>query len=227
MIDYFPGQRWLSNTESELGLGTVLDTDHRTVTIHFPASDETRVYARQTAPLSRIAFEPGDTIRIQGGISVKVTDVTEQDNLLFYKATSDNGEEGIISESQLDNFMQLNRPSERLFGGQIDSGKWFELRYQTMQHINRLSHSEIRGLTGGRVSLIPHQLYIAHEVASRYAPRVLLADEVGLGKTIEAGMILHQQVITGRAQRIIIVVPETLVHQWLVEMMRRFNLFFS
>jgi ATP-dependent helicase HepA len=55
----------------------------------------------------------------------------------------------------------------------------------------------------------------------------LLADEVGLGKTIEAGMIIHQQVLAGRAERILIVVPETLQHQWLVEMMRRFNLHFS
>ncbi|MDG4869085.1 SNF2-related protein, partial [Guyparkeria sp. 1SP6A2] len=61
----------------------------------------------------------------------------------------------------------------------------------------------------------------------RYAPRVLLADEVGLGKTIEAGMIIHQQVLSGRAERILIVVPETLQHQWLVEMLRRFNLRFS
>ena len=65
------------------------------------------------------------------------------------------------------------------------------------------------------------------QVAQRHAPRVLLADEVGLGKTIEAGMIIHQQVLSGRAERILIVVPETLQHQWLVEMMRRFNLHFS
>jgi ATP-dependent helicase HepA len=45
--------------------------------------------------------------------------------------------------------------------------------------------------------LIPHQLYIAHEVGKRFAPRVLLADEVGLGKTIEAGLIIHQQLKTG------------------------------
>jgi len=50
---------------------------------------------------------------------------------------------------------------------------------------------------------------------------------VGLGKTIEAGLILHQQLLTERAHRILIVVPETLVHQWLVEMLRRFNLYFS
>ncbi|MCK4586621.1 MAG: hypothetical protein KAU29_04735, partial [Gammaproteobacteria bacterium] len=47
----------MSNTESELGLGSVLAIDHRTVTIHFPATDDTRVYARQTAPLTRIVFE--------------------------------------------------------------------------------------------------------------------------------------------------------------------------
>jgi ATP-dependent helicase HepA len=64
-------------------------------------------------------------------------------------------------------------------------------------------------------------------VGRRHAPRVLLADEVGLGKTIEAGMILHQQLLSGAAERVLIVVPETLQHQWLVEMLRRFNLRFS
>jgi len=96
-----------------------------------------------------------------------------------------------------------------------------------LQQRHRLAHSELTGLTGCRTSLIPHQLYIAHEVANRYAPRVLLADEVGLGKTIEAGLILHHQLLTERARRILIVVPETLVHQWLVEMLRRFNLHFK
>ncbi len=83
------------------------------------------------------------------------------------------------------------------------------------------------GLRGQRTSLIPHQLHIAHDVGRRHAPRVLLADEVGLGKTIEAGMILHQQLLSGAAERVLIVVPETLQHQWLVEMLRRFNLRFS
>jgi len=48
-----------------------------------------------------------------------------------------------------------------------------------------------------------------------------------LGKTIEAGLILHHQLLTGRTRRVLIVVPESLVHQWLVEMLRRFNLKFS
>ncbi|HED18888.1 MAG TPA: RNA polymerase-associated protein RapA, partial [Gammaproteobacteria bacterium] len=141
--------------------------------------------------------------------------------------TDEDGKTVQLEEGRLNNFIQLNRPTERLFSGQIDKDAWFELRYQSLQQLNRLAKSDLYGLTGCRTSLIPHQLYIAHEVANRYAPRVLLADEVGLGKTIEAGLILHHQLLTERARRILILVPESLLHQWLVEMLRRFNLYFS
>jgi ATP-dependent helicase HepA len=50
---------------------------------------------------------------------------------------------------------------------------------------------------------------------------------VGLGKTIEAGLIVHQQLHAGRAQRVLVLVPPALQHQWLVEMLRRFNLRFA
>ena len=75
----------------------------------------------------------------------------------------------------------------------------------------------MRGFVGGRIDLIPHQLYIAQEVANRQAPRVMLSDEVGLGKTIEACLILHRLLLSGRANRILVLVPESLVHQWFVE----------
>jgi SNF2 family DNA or RNA helicase len=68
--------------------------------------------------------------------------------------------------------------------------------------------------------VIPHQFFILHEVASRQAPRVLLADEVGLGKTIEACLIIQRLLAVGKAQRVLILVPETLVHQWFVELLR-------
>ncbi|RLA19468.1 MAG: RNA polymerase-associated protein RapA [Gammaproteobacteria bacterium] len=55
----------------------------------------------------------------------------------------------------------------------------------------------------------------------------MLADEVGLGKTIEAGLILHHRLHIGLSERILVIVPESLLHQWLVEMLRRFNLRFS
>ncbi len=227
MYTFTPGQRWISQAELQMGLGTVVSTDHRTVTILFLANDETRVYAKQTAPLSRVEFAIGDQIHAHDGWSLQVTSVDEAEGLLTYSGIRDDGSQARLEEGQLDNLIQLNQPIERLLSGQIDPVKLFELRYQTLQHANRLGHSDLHGLSGVRTSLIPHQLYIAHEVANRYAPRVLLADEVGLGKTIEAGLILHQQLLTERARRILIVVPETLLHQWLVEMLRRFNLSFS
>lgn len=227
MNEFVVGQRWINDAELQLGLGTVVDVEHRTVTIVFLATGETRTYAKQTAPLSRVRFSQGDQIQSHSGDGLTVTRVESKDGLLLYHGVDASAAAATLPESELDNFMQLSRPTERLFAGQIDADKWFELRYQTWQQISQLNHSELRGLSGGRTSLIPHQLYIAHEVANRYAPRVLLADEVGLGKTIEAGLILHHQLLTGRAQRILIVVPESLLHQWLVEMLRRFNLHFS
>jgi len=227
MSTFIPGQRWLNYAELTLGLGTVLSVDLRTVTLVFLASGETRTYAMQSAPLNRVRFNEGDTIRGHAGTSIRVSSVQEQDGLLIYKGIDETDTLIEIHEGELDSHVQLNHPAERLFTGQLDDDAWFELRYQTLLHQNRLGHSSLRGLTGGRTSLIPHQLYIAHEVANRHAPRVLLADEVGLGKTIEAGLILHQQLLTERAQRVLIVVPESLLHQWLVEMLRRFNLSFS
>jgi len=225
MHDITPGQRWISDTELDMGLGIVLAAEHRTISILFPATGEQRTYARQTAPLTRVVFAPGDTIQNQQNETLRVRSVEEQDGLLFYCGKTSGGETTVWPEGQLDHCIQLNRPRERLLAAQVDANKWFELRYQTLQHTNRLAHSDLYGLI--RTSLIPHQLFIAHEVAKRYAPRVLLADEVGLGKTIEAGLILHQQLLTERARRVLIVVPEALVHQWLVEMLRRFNLRFS
>ena len=227
MQDFIPGQRWISDTELQMGLGTVLCTDHRTVTICFVANGETRVYAKQTAPLTRVRFAIGDSVISHEGWGMTVERVSEDGGLLTYHGIREDGSPASLPEGELSHFIQLSRPTERLFAGQVDHDKWFELRYQTLRHAQRLAQSELYGLTGNRTSLIPHQLYIAHEVANRYAPRVLLADEVGLGKTIEAGLILHHQLLTERAQRVLIVVPESLVHQWLVEMLRRFNRHFS
>lgn len=210
-----------------MGLGVVTEAEQRTVSLLFPATGEQRTYASQTAPLTRVRVADGDTIQNLAGETLTVVSHKEMDGLITYTVLDDNGNTKELAEGELNHRMQLSRPTDRLFSGQIDSDKAFQLRYLSRIHANRNIHSEVRGLAGGRTSLLPHQLYIAHEVARRYAPRVLLADEVGLGKTIEAGLVIHQQLLTERAHRVLIVVPETLVHQWLVEMLRRFNLHFS
>lgn len=225
--DFIPGQRWVSVAELQMGLGTVTRVEGRTITVYFLATGESRTYAADTAPLTRLEFAPGDRVHSIEEWSMQVTDIVEEDGLLRYLGVRDDGSEAELPEGLLDCNVQLSRPRERLLSGQLDRANWFELRYSTLQHLNRLGHLDVRGLFGPRTTLLPHQLYIAHEVANRHAPRVLLADEVGLGKTIEAGLILHHQILTERVRRVLILVPETLVHQWLVEMLRRFNLQFS
>ena len=227
MQSFIPGQRWVSGAEPALGLGMVIGVEHRTVTLVFPAVGETRSYAREGAPLSRVAFAPGDAVLDSSGGNLIVETVSERDGLLTYHGRDEQEQPRSLDERDLDAGMQLNRPAERLFSHQFDAVHLYDLRYDSWRHRHRLAQSDLYGLTGCRTSLIPHQLYIAHEVAGRFAPRVLLADEVGLGKTIEAGLILHQQLLTERAQRVLVLVPDSLVHQWLVEMLRRFNLKFS
>ena len=115
MDDYIPGQRWVNHAELQLGLGTVLSVELRTVTLVFLASGETRTYSRQTAPLSRVLFAPGDRIRTHEGWSLKVDDVKEHDGLLTYTGSNDAGDSIDLPEGQLDSHLQLNRPAERLF----------------------------------------------------------------------------------------------------------------
>ena len=210
-----------------MGLGIVVEADARHITLHYPAIEEDRIYATSSAPLARIAFQIGDEITNLEQETLEVKAVEEMKGLLYYLADDTAGEERIIPESQLGAQVQLESPTQRLFSGQFDKNRLFELRAATLHYRHVQQKSEARGLIGSRTSLLPHQVYIAHQVANRYAPRVLLADEVGLGKTIEAGMILHHQLETGMSSRCLIVVPEPLLHQWLVEMLRKFNLHFS
>jgi ATP-dependent helicase HepA len=227
MEQFIPGQRWISNTESELGLGLILDVAHKRVTVLFLACDEKRMYAQDNAPLTRVRFSAGDVIESIDEYKVIVTGLTEQDGLITYLGKDEDGQDVQLDEVELNHHIQFNKPQDRLFIGQVDPTAWFLLRYETWRRLQQHQQSPVKGLLGGRASLIPHQLFIAHESANRSAPRIMLADEVGLGKTIEAGLILHHRLINGLSSRVLIIVPETLLHQWLVEMLRRFNLRFS
>ena len=227
--EFAVGQRHLSDTESELGLGVVIDVDDRCVHILFPQSEETRVYAKNSAPLSRVVFKIGDSISDQDGNSYTVAGVDEVMGVLKYSVADD--EDGTphkpIMETRLAANITLAKPLERLLAGRIERSDWYELRQDILRMQSALAGHPLKGMMGARVDIIEHQLYIAHEVGKRLAPRVLLADEVGLGKTIEAGLIIHQQLLTGKADRVLILVPDSLQYQWMIELRRRFNLNFA
>ncbi len=224
MHQFLPGQRWLSETQGDLGLGQVIAVDERCVHVAFPATGQTRLYALRNAPLVRAELDPGERIRDRTGRVLTVRARETAAGLIAYRCEDLDGISCTLPEWELDDHIHLNRPQHRLLSGRIDRDLWFTLRLETWLAGMHQAASPVLGLVGPRIGPIPHQLFIAAEVAGRYAPRVLLADEVGLGKTIEAGLILHRMLLTGRASRVLILVPEPLLHQWLVEMRRRFNL---
>jgi len=228
MNDFYPGQRWLSETEIEFGIGTILAVENRRVTVLYRATMETRVYATHSAPLSRVRFEIGDEVRANDGATLIVEQIEANEHaVLTYHGTDTNGQACSLAEVDIDHHLEIHDPASRLLAGQIDDPRWFTLRLLARQYEGLIWQSPVRGLQGARISLVPHQLYIANQAAQRSVARALLADEVGLGKTIEACLILHRRIVQGQCERALIIVPPALVNQWLVELLRRFTLSFS
>lgn len=217
------GQRWVVDSEPDLGLGIIVGESTRTVDLFFEQGDCERRYAKEEAPLTRIVFEVGDTVDLAGGEQKMVKEVFEQDGLVLYLCAEE-PEDQFIPETKLSGAIQLNQPFMRLMTGQIDKPAWFAFRRQLDSAVGRTWRSRLNGLLGTRASLIPHQLYIAWTACSYDQVRVLLADEVGLGKTIEAGMILTRMIKSERIARALIAVPDALQVQWLVELIRKFDL---
>ena len=161
------------------------------------------------------------------GSVLTVTTLQEQGGVITYEAEAASGDHHSVVETELDAHIELNTPIERLLNNQLGKPRDFGLRMTTLEHAAAGAGFGLGGLLGPRTALLSHQLYVAANIGKRFAPRVLLADEVGLGKTIEAGLILTQQLHRQRVRRVLVLVPETLAHQWLVEMQRRFHLAFS
>lgn len=220
MSEIVPGQRWVVDTQPELGLGVVIATDRRSVTLAFPQAECERVYATEKAPLTRITFEVHDEIHLADGTVTTVQGVREQDGLVVYQTA----EGQWLPEPALSGEIHVNQPFLRLLTGQLDAAKWFAFRRQLDAAMARSWRSRLGGLLGIRANLIAHQLWVAWSACEREQVRVLLADEVGLGKTIEAGMILSRMLRFDRVQRALILVPDALQVQWLVELVRRFSL---
>jgi SNF2 family DNA or RNA helicase len=70
----------------------------------------------------------------------------------------------------------------------------------------------------------PHQIRAFQRMYDNWPPKLLVADEVGLGKTIEAGLLLRQAWLSGRAKRILILTPRAVLNQWQIELRDKFNL---
>lgn len=139
-----------------------------------------------------------------------------------YRIAYDDGLNALASESDL-----LPAPigaddtlAARLLSGRTDPYALFSARHRLAVAINRCNRQVggLRALLASRIDLHPHQAFVAGTVILDPVRRYILADEVGLGKTIEAGIILHDLLSRRPDARILILTPGPLTRQWLCEM---------
>ena len=221
-IKYTIGQRWYSQTEPELGLGIITELEDKYLSILFPLCQEARKYNANSHPLKRYKLEINDSTLDLSGNDQVVKDFQVKDNLYYYQLGSE-----IICETQLDAKIDLSGAKERLFSGNSDPLEYYRLRYETQLLKRKYQEFPYKHFLGPAIRLIPHQLYIADQVINMSKPKVMLCDEVGLGKTIEACLILHSLIRSEQVQNALIIVPESLTNQWFVELFKKFYLSFN
>ena len=115
-------------------------------------------------------------------------------------------------------------PWDKLRAGQFDNPKDFLLRQLAWQFALGNTGGE---LTNSRTQLLPHQILLTHDVIKMSRRRLLIADEVGLGKTIETGMVIRELIARGEARRVLILCPAGLIKNWQNELRGCFRLEFE
>ena len=172
--------------------------------------------------LEATPFGIGDQVmRSDGGVGVVVGNVSTQTyptaKVAFADGTSSNVAEMALRPATLDD------PIERFRANQVGTATEFNLRSVAADLWTRHLHDSLVSLSHARVDLKPHQVSVVHRVTSSYPHRFLLSDEVGLGKTIEAAMIVKELRARGLARRVLILVPSGLARQWQFELKTKFN----
>jgi ATP-dependent helicase HepA len=219
---FVSGQRWLSQTEPELGLGLVLKTEADRVTIMFPSTETTRVYTVEGPPLTRVKFSVGDVLKTQEGKNFTVEMIEEKDGTVIYFSKGKK-----IEESRLSDSLTFSKPYDRLLNAQVEEKQIYNLRHRALYRRFKTYRAPLRGLLQGRYIARAHQLHVVNQATRLQHPRVLLADESGMGKTVEAGLILQRLRIFGSAVRVLLLAPQSLLWRTETELQRRFEFTFQ
>ncbi|MHA1525565.1 MAG: helicase-related protein, partial [Promethearchaeota archaeon] len=149
-----------------------------------------------------------------------------QHGRISYEVLFENGKKEQINEYEI--YSSYASPVEALFNRQVpDPPQNFLIKYWSNLFYSYYTSYQIKCITNSRLTLMPHQINVAHRLSEEYFPRVILADEVGLGKTIEAGIYIKEMMARNLVERILIIVPATLVKQWQFEMSNKFNIQFT
>src|SRR5579862_5877253 len=103
--EFHSGQRWISESEPELGLGTIVRAASRTVVTEFKAAGQTREYARNNAPLRRVRFRAGDVIENRKRQQLSIESVGERGSILYYRGGTQE-----FCETDLSDTISFNKP---------------------------------------------------------------------------------------------------------------------
>lgn len=216
---WHPGDRLTHRFNPELGPGVVREIHGRTVVVDFPQAGQTLSLASSTNALVPFTLAPGSRARL----------ATDGETVIVESC-----QRGICRladgrDVSIDDLWPLPvelSPLERLSRGQIDTFEDFANRLDGLRLLRLREADGLGSFLGGRIQLFPHQLYAAERACHSDPVRWLLADEVGLGKTVEACLIMNRLLYTGRADRTLVVAPETLTLQWLGELWRKYHQIF-
>jgi len=173
-------------------------------------------------------FEVNERIITKKGIGVVNTEsfLMQKNGKISYEVLFENGKKEQINEYEI--YSTYVSPIETLLNRQdTDPPQNFLIKYWANLFYSYYTSYQIKCITNSRLTLMPHQINVAHRLSEEYFPRVILADEVGLGKTIEAGIYIKEMMARNLAERILIIVPATLVKQWQFEMANKFNIQFT
>src|SRR5579871_239769 len=178
--------------------------------------------------LKRFLLEKGRRCQAEVGPCVIEQLATDgQGTLRTYHVQYENGGGAICTEADLEPFAASRtlRPSARLAERDLDHLLSFRcreaLRGAHLQNLRQGGH--LMALLSARIDLHPHQAFVAGTVLDDRRRRYILADEVGLGKTIEAGVVIHDLLSANQAARVLIICPGTLTQQWFCEIYSKFG----
>ncbi len=162
----------------------------------------------------------------QGNGIINSKEFLIKDGLVSYEFLMPNGKITQIFEPEI--YSKYEKPLEGLIKSKrIDPPQNFLIKYWANLFHSYYTSYQIKCITNSRLSLMPHQINVAHRLSEEHFPRVILADEVGLGKTIEAGIYIKEMMARNLAERILIIVPASLLNQWQFEMQNKFNIRFT
>jgi ATP-dependent helicase HepA len=205
----------------ELGIGRVTAVEGRALVVEFPRSGSKLRLAATTDALVPVDLTPGRPVRVTATREETTVAARREDGSILLA----NGH--VAAPHALWPLELEGALIERLALGDLDEVKDFVTRLNVLHLLALREADGLGSFLGGRVRLFPHQLYVAERAVATDPVRWLLADEVGLGKTIEAALILNRLVHTKRIERCLVVVPEALTVQWLGELWRKYHQVFT